>query len=47
MQHLRPPSLQEAQGWRNDTGIAMVTLAPEIKQAHDVISQLVANGVVV
>ncbi len=47
MQHLRPPSLQEAQGWRNDTGIAMVTLAPELSHAHDVIEHLVSNGVVV
>jgi N-acetylglucosamine-6-phosphate deacetylase len=47
IQHLRPPSLAEAQGWRNDTGIAMVTLAPELSQAQDVIEYLVANGVVV
>ena len=47
MQHLRPPSLDEAQGWRNDTGVAMVTLAPELSEALDVIEHLVANGVVV
>ena len=47
MQHLRPPSLAEAQDWRNDTGVAMVTLAPELPQALDVIEHLVANGVVV
>jgi N-acetylglucosamine-6-phosphate deacetylase len=47
MQHLRPPSLAEAENWRNDTGVAMVTLAPEMSQAHDVIEHLVASGVVV
>jgi len=47
MQHLRLPSLAEARGWRNDTGVALVTLAPEMSQAHDVIEHLVANGVVV
>ena len=47
MHQLRPPSLDEAQGWRNDTGVAMVTLAPELSQALDVIKHLVANGVVV
>src|SRR4029079_18142131 len=47
MQHLRPPSLAEARSWRNDTGVALVTLAPEMSQAHDVIEHLVANGVVV
>jgi N-acetylglucosamine-6-phosphate deacetylase len=44
---LRPPSLAEARAWRNDTGVAMVTLAPELSNALDVIRQLVANGVVV
>jgi N-acetylglucosamine-6-phosphate deacetylase len=44
---LRPPSLAEAKGWRNDTGVAMVTLAPELSNALDVIEHLVANGVVV
>jgi N-acetylglucosamine-6-phosphate deacetylase len=47
MHHLRPPSLAEAQAWRNDTGVAMVTLAPELSQARDVIEHLVANGVAV
>jgi N-acetylglucosamine-6-phosphate deacetylase len=47
MHQLRPPSLDEAQGWRNDTGVAMVTLAPELRQAVDVIEYLVANGVAV
>ena len=47
MHQLRPPSLAEAQGWRNDTGVAMVTLAPELSQALEVIKHLVTNGVVV
>jgi N-acetylglucosamine-6-phosphate deacetylase len=47
LHHLRPPSLDEARGWRNDTGVAMVTLAPELSQALDVVEHLVANGVVV
>ena len=47
MRHLRPPSLTEAVGWRSDTGVAMVTLAPELSQAFGVIEQLVTNGVAV
>jgi N-acetylglucosamine-6-phosphate deacetylase len=46
-QHLRPPSLDESKGWRSDTGVAMVTIAPELPIALDVIEQLVANGVTV
>ncbi|MEP7111917.1 MAG: N-acetylglucosamine-6-phosphate deacetylase [Ilumatobacteraceae bacterium] len=45
--HLRPPSLAESARWSIDTGVAMVTIAPELPQALDVIQQLVANGVVV
>ncbi|MGZ4793417.1 MAG: N-acetylglucosamine-6-phosphate deacetylase [Ilumatobacteraceae bacterium] len=45
VRHLRPPSLAESQGWRHDAGVAMVTLAPELPGALDVIEQLVANGV--
>jgi N-acetylglucosamine-6-phosphate deacetylase len=47
LRHLRLPSLDEAQVWRNDTGVAMVTLAPELPGAVDVIKHLVANGVAV
>jgi N-acetylglucosamine-6-phosphate deacetylase len=43
--HLRPPSLAEAAGWHGDTGVAMVTLAPELPGALGVIEYLVANGV--
>jgi N-acetylglucosamine-6-phosphate deacetylase len=45
LHHLRPPSVAAVQGWGNDTGVAMVTLAPELPQALGVIEQLVANGV--
>ena len=44
---LRPPSLAEAKGWRNDMGVAMVTLAPEMTHALQLVAHLVANGVVV
>jgi N-acetylglucosamine-6-phosphate deacetylase len=43
--HLRLPSLAEADGWRSDAGVAMVTLAPELPGALGVIEYLVANGV--
>ena len=46
-QHLRPPSLSESRDWRSDRGVAMVTLAPELPKALDVVKQLVANGVTV
>jgi N-acetylglucosamine-6-phosphate deacetylase len=44
---LRAPSLSEAEGWRRDSGVAMVTLAPELPQALAVIERLVANNVAV
>ena len=47
MHQLRPPSLAEATGWRNDAGVAMVTLAPEMPHALQLVEHLVANGVVV
>ena len=47
MRHLRPPSLTEASGWRTGSGVAMVTLAPELSQAIEVIEHLVANGIAV
>ena len=47
MHLLRPPSTAEAQAWGSATGIAMVTIAPELPHALNVIEQLVANGVVV
>jgi N-acetylglucosamine-6-phosphate deacetylase len=45
LRHLRPPSVAEVQDWGSDNGVAMVTLAPELPQALNVIERLVANGV--
>jgi N-acetylglucosamine-6-phosphate deacetylase len=44
---LRPPSLDEVQPWSRDAGVAMVTIAPELNGALEVIGYLVANGVTV
>ncbi|MEY2401503.1 MAG: N-acetylglucosamine-6-phosphate deacetylase [Ilumatobacteraceae bacterium] len=44
---LRPPSLAEAEGWTRDSGVGMVSLAPELPQAIEVIKRLVANNVAV
>ena len=44
---LRPPSLDEIHGWRRNAGVAMVTIAPELPHAVEVIEQLVSTGVVV
>lgn len=45
--HLRPPSLEEVSSWLSRPGVAMVTLAPELPGAHDVIAWLARRGVVV
>jgi N-acetylglucosamine-6-phosphate deacetylase len=47
VQHLRDPSLAEVRDWRSDTGVGMVTIAPELPHALVVIEYLVANGVAV
>ncbi|MEY2581868.1 MAG: N-acetylglucosamine-6-phosphate deacetylase [Ilumatobacteraceae bacterium] len=47
LHRLRHLSVDEVRGWRQDAGYAMVTLAPELPHALDVIEQLVANGVAV
>ncbi len=44
---LRQPSVAEVEEWRRDDGYAMVTLAPELAHALDVIEVLVANDVAV
>lgn len=44
---LRPPSADLVDGWSRQTGVAMVTLAPELPGALDVVDALVAAGVVV
>ncbi len=45
LHRLRLLSVDEVREWRRDAGYAMVTLAPELPHALDVIRQLVANGV--
>ncbi len=44
---LQPPSIELAAGWTRDAGVTMVTLAPELPGAIDVVRHLVAAGVVV
>ena len=46
-EHLRRPSLGEAAGWSRAAGVALVTLAPELPGALELIETLVARGVVV
>ncbi len=45
--HLRLPSLNEVISWSPEMGIRLVTLAPELPGALDVISALAQKGVVV
>lgn len=44
---LRAPSAELVDGWSRDAGVAMVTLAPELPGALDVVELLVGRGVVV
>ena len=44
---LRPPSVDVVDGWSREAGVAMVTLAPELPGALEVIELLVGRGVVV
>ena len=46
-EQLRPPDAAEASGWTPETGVRMVTLAPELPGALDLIAELSARGVVV
>jgi N-acetylglucosamine-6-phosphate deacetylase len=46
-QWLRDPSLELVAGWSREAGVAMVTLAPELPGALDVVAALVERGVVV
>ena len=47
VQCLRQPSLEEVDGWRREAGVAMVTIAPELPRAIEVIERLVSTGVAV
>jgi N-acetylglucosamine-6-phosphate deacetylase len=48
-EHLRPPdpALVADEGWTRQAGVALVTLAPELPGALEVVDDLVAAGVVV
>ncbi len=41
------PALVADEGWTRESGVALVTLAPELRRALDVVRHLVAAGVVV
>ena len=44
---LRPPTLDEIAGWSREAGVALVTLAPDLPGALDVLAALVQRGVIV
>ena len=44
---LRRPNLEETQLWSPSEGVAMVTLAPELPGANELITRLVKRGVIV
>ena len=46
-EHLRLPDRAEAAGWTPDAGVRMVTLAPELAGALELIAELAARNVVV
>ena len=46
-EHLRAPDSDEASSWRPQAGVRMVTLAPELPGALNLVSELSARGVVV
>ena len=46
-QYLRPPAAPEVAGWSPASGMRLVTMAPELPGALDVIKALTARGVVV
>lgn len=45
--YLREPNVAEIEGWSAENGIRLVTLAPELAHAHQLIERLTENGVVV
>ncbi|MGK2949232.1 MAG: N-acetylglucosamine-6-phosphate deacetylase, partial [Acidimicrobiales bacterium] len=46
-EHLQPPTLDAVDGWSREAGVALVTLAPDLPGAHEVIAALVERGIVV
>jgi N-acetylglucosamine-6-phosphate deacetylase len=46
-EQLRPPDATEASGWTPKAGVRIVTLAPELPGALDLVGELAARGVVV
>lgn len=44
---LQPPTLDAIAGWSTDAGVSLVTLAPDLPGALDVLEALVARGVIV
>jgi N-acetylglucosamine-6-phosphate deacetylase len=44
---LRPPSVEDVANWSPETGVRLVTLAPELLAAMDVIATLTERGIVV
>ena len=44
---LRPPTLEAIRSWTPDNGVSLVTLAPELPDALDLITVLASRGVVV
>ena len=44
---LQPPTLAAIDGWSRDAGVALVTLAPDLPGALDIVEALVTCGVVV
>ncbi|HEU4676635.1 MAG TPA: N-acetylglucosamine-6-phosphate deacetylase [Motilibacteraceae bacterium] len=47
LEHLRAPAADEAASWSPDGGVRMVTLAPELPEALDLVRVLAGRGVVV